>query len=86
MYCLGKLKEHEDECRRSLSHTKARLERENQACTVGLTHEQSEVMDDIRAEIRQTSSAATEAITHLAEDTIGSIMSTVTCILVAQHR
>ena len=35
-------------------------------------------MDDVRAEIRQTSSEATEAIAHLAEDTIGSITSTVT--------
>ena len=36
-------------------------------------------MDDVRAEIRQTSSEATGAIAHLAEDTIGFITSTVTC-------
>ena len=35
-------------------------------------------MDDVRAEMRQTSSEATEAIAHLAEDTIGSITFTVT--------
>ena len=35
-------------------------------------------MDDVREEIRQTSSEATEAIAHLAEDTIGSRTSTVT--------
>ena len=35
-------------------------------------------MDDVRAEIIKTSSEATEAIAHLAEDTIGSITSTVT--------
>ena len=44
-----------------------------------LTHKQSAAMDDVRAEKRQTSSEATEAIAHLAEDTIGSITYTVTC-------
>ena len=44
-----------------------------------LTHKQSAAMDDVRAEKRQTSSEATEAIAHLAEDTIGSITSTVAC-------
>lgn len=34
-------------------------------------------MDNIRAEIRQASSEVTEAIAHLAEDTIGIITSTV---------
>ena len=41
-------------------------------------------MDDVRAEIRQTSSEATEATAHLAEDTIGSITSTVTRIVRAE--
>ena len=77
-YYLEKLEEQENECTRSLSRTKARLERENKATLVKLTHKQSAVMDDVRAEIRQTSSEATEAIVHLAEDTIGSITSTVT--------
>ena len=75
---LEKLKEQEDECGRSLVRTKARLERENEACLVELTHKQSAAMDDVKAEIRQTSSGATEAIVHLAEDTIGYIMSIVT--------
>ena len=70
--------EQEDECEHSLGRTKPRLERENEACLVELTHKQSAVMDDVRAEIRQTSSEATEAIAHLAEDTIGSIAFTVT--------
>ena len=59
-YYLEKLKEQEDECRRSLSRTKARLERENEACLVELAHKQSAVMGDVRAEIRQTSSEATD--------------------------
>ena len=74
-YYLKKLKEQEDECRRSLSRTKARLEREDETYLVELTHKQLEVVDDVRAEIRQTSSEATEAIAHLAEDTIGSVTS-----------
>ena len=78
-YYLGKLKEQEDECGRSLIRTRARLEREKEACLVELTHKQSAVIDDVREEVRQTSLAATEAIAHLAEDTIGSIASTVTC-------
>ena len=36
-------------------------------------------MGDVRAEIWQTSSKATEVTANLAEDTIGSITSTVTC-------
>ena len=79
-YYLDKLKKQEDECRHSLSRTKARLERENKECLAELTHKQSTVMDSVRAEIRQTSSEATEVIAHLAEDTIISITSTVTCI------
>ena len=41
------------------------------------TYTQSEMIDDVRSEMRQTSSEATEAIAHLAEDTICSITSTV---------
>ena len=74
-YYLEKLKEQEDECEHSLSRTKPRLERENEARLVQLTHKQSAVMDDVRAEIRQTSSEATEAIAHLAEDTIDWLYS-----------
>ena len=51
---------------------------ENEACIAELIHKQSAVMDD-RAEIRQTSSKATEAIAHLAQDTVGFIAFTVTC-------
>ena len=76
-YYLEKLMEQEDECERSLSCTKAGLERENEACLVEHTHKQS-AKDYVRAEIVQTSSEAAEAIAHLAEDTIGSIKSTVT--------
>ena len=74
-YYLETLKEQEDECRRSISRTNARLERENEACLLELAHKQSAVMDDARAEMRQTSSEAMEAIAHLAEDTVGSITS-----------
>ena len=35
-YYLEKLKEQDDECKRSLGRTKARLERENEACLVEL--------------------------------------------------
>ena len=77
-YYLEKLKKQEEECKRGLGRTKTRLERENEAYLVELTHKQSAVMDAVRAEIRQTSSEATEAIAHLAEGTIGSITSTVT--------
>ena len=45
------------------------------------TYTQSAVMDHVRAEIWQTSSEATVAIAYLAEDTIGSTTSTVTCIV-----
>ena len=37
-YYLEKLKEQEDECGRSLSRRKARLERENEACPVEISH------------------------------------------------
>ena len=76
-----KLKEQEDQCRRGLSCAKARLEREIEArlLIMELTHKQSVVTDDVKAEIRQTSSEATEAMAHLAEDTIGSITYTGTC-------
>ena len=78
-YHLEKLKKRENECGRRLSRTKARLERENESYLGEFAHKLSAVMDDVRAEIRQTSSKAPEAIAHLAEDTIGSITSTVTC-------
>ena len=78
-YYLEKLKGQEDECGLSLSRTKPRLERENEACLVKITHKQSAVMDYVGAEIKQTSSEGTEVIAHLAKDTIGSIPSTVTC-------
>ena len=44
-----------------------------------LTHKQSVVMDDVRAEIRQISLDVTEANAHLAQDTIGAMVSIVTC-------
>ena len=77
-YYLEKLKEREDECRRSLCRTKARLEVGKEACLVELTHRQSAVMDDVRTKIWQTSSEATQAFAHLAEDTTGCVSSTPT--------
>ena len=61
-YYLEKLEEQEDECRRSLSRAKSRLERENEACLAELTPKQSAAVDDVRAEIRQTSSEATDRL------------------------
>lgn len=58
-YYLEKLQEQEDEYRHRLSsRTQARLERENEECPVENTHKQSVVIDDVRAETRQTSSEA----------------------------
>ena len=59
---LEKLKELDEKCQRSIDRTKARLERENEACLEELTHKQSAEIDYVRAEKRQTSSEATEAI------------------------
>ena len=44
-------------------------------CSAGLKHKQSNAIEECKAEMRQTSLEATEAIYHLEEDTIVSITS-----------
>ena len=69
-YYIEKLKKREDQREYRLSRMKDRVARGREECKADLKHKQSEAIKQCQAEMRH-------AVAHLAEDTIGSITSTV---------
>ena len=70
---LGMLKEREDKCEYILSRMKDRVARDSEEYKADLKRKQSDAVKQCQAEMRH-------AIAHLAEDTIGSITSTVSAM------